>query len=203
MGTGQLTVTAATAAGAPVWVSVAVAVVGSAVIASIVGGVLTQLREAAAARRERYAAAVALLAARVEFPFRIRRRTSDDPVALTALTDRGHDLQERLADARAWITSESPALGEVYAEALAAIDTEVAPACAAAWDTGPVSTAAGMNLRHFGPRDHHRHISHFQSSTRYRFGWRRVFVPNWFVGHRMRRLAPSTDMQLFEVNRDR
>jgi hypothetical protein len=164
----------------PDWSDLAFAVISSAVVASIIGAVLNYRRDLAAVRRERYAAAVSLLAARAEYPYRIRRRTSDDLAVLAALAERGHELQERLAEARAWISSESPALGRMYAQALQRIDSEVAMSAASAWSSPPVTTAQGMNLVDFGPRNTQQHIEWFQGTTRFRFGWRRL-TPNWLV----------------------
>lgn len=58
---------------------------GSSVVGNIVTAVMTSLRASAEARRQRYAAAVELLAARIEYPYRVRRRTSNDPETLTKL----------------------------------------------------------------------------------------------------------------------
>jgi hypothetical protein len=178
--TGQLTSAAAGAGGTPLWLSLGVAVIGSSVLAAVVGGVLTRLRETAAARRDRYAEAVTLLAARAEYPYRIRRRTSDDAAVLKELAEHGHDLQEKLAKARAWATSESPTLGAVYATTLERIDAEVSVCCRDAWTAPPVTSAAGMNLNGFGPRAHQKHIDHFQRCTKYRFGARRL-MPHWWL----------------------
>jgi hypothetical protein len=55
------------------------------------------LRDAAAKRRDGYASAMKALVARTEFPYRVRRRSSDSPETLTALTQLGNDIQEQLA----------------------------------------------------------------------------------------------------------
>src|SRR5690349_14433320 len=81
----------------------ALAVLGSSVVAGLIGTLLGNTRANAAARRERYAQAVRTLVAWAEYPYRIRRRTSDDATALSALAERGHTLQEQLAESRAWI----------------------------------------------------------------------------------------------------
>jgi hypothetical protein len=178
--TVQLTAAAAGAGETPLWVTLVLAAVGSSVFAAVAGGVLTRLRETAAARRDRYAEAVALLAARAEYPYRIRRRTSDDSGVLKELAEHGHELQEKLAKARAWITSESAILGAAYATILNRIDAEVAASCRDAWNAPPVASAADMNLNGFGPREHQKHIDHFQRCTKYRFGLRRL-MPHWWL----------------------
>ncbi|WP_344013609.1 hypothetical protein [Streptomyces thermospinosisporus] len=87
-------------------------VLGSSVVAGALGHILTGLRAGATVRRDRYAAAVKVLVARIEYPYRIRRRTSDDPEVLSTLAITGHDLQETLAESRAWIATESTVLSE-------------------------------------------------------------------------------------------
>src|SRR4051794_25186091 len=79
-----------------VWVVIALALLGSSVVAGLITSVLGNLRAAATARREGYANAVRSLIARGEYPYRVRRRVSDDADVLAALVSRGHDLQEQL-----------------------------------------------------------------------------------------------------------
>ncbi len=180
MGPGILS--AATAAGstldAPAWITILVAVIGSAVFGNIIVAVIARLRETTEVRRDRYAHATQLLVARIEFPYRIRRRTSDEPETLSALANRGHELQEQLAEARAWITSESPALGDLYGQVLSAIDALARPAAADAWRARPVTKAADMNVGEFGPMRCQPLVDIFQCSVRYRFGWHRTVMSN-------------------------
>jgi len=170
---------------APAWVTILVAVIGSAVLGNIIVAVIARLRETAEARRDRYAHATQLLVARIEFPYRIRRRTSDEPGTLSALADRGHELQERLAEARAWITSESPALGDLYGQVLASIDALARPAAADAWRAKPVTKATEMNVGEFGPRGCQPFVDFFQCSVQYRFGWHRMVMSNKRIAARI------------------
>src|SRR5689334_11526316 len=127
---------AGTAAAAPanddtstsVWLLVVITLLGSSVLAGLITSVLGNLRAAATARREGYANAVRSLIARGEYPYRVRRRVSDDADVLSALVERGHDLQEQLAACRTWIASEHRVLGRLFEAALAAIDTTAGPA---------------------------------------------------------------------------
>jgi hypothetical protein len=173
------------------WAAIVVAIIGSGLAGTVVGGLLTQRRELAAARRERYAAASRLLAARVEYPYRIRRRTSDAAETLDALAARGHDLQEQLADAHAWVTAECDDLGDLYASTLKCIDEQVASACQQAWQAKPVTTAAGMNVGDFGPRGCQALITRFECSTAWRFGWRRV-TPRSLLRRRLGTSEPQS-----------
>jgi hypothetical protein len=163
-----------------------VALLGSSVVAGLIGTVLANLRATAAVRRDRYALAVRALIARVEYPYRIRRRTGDDPATLAALAERGNDLQERLAESRAWVAAENRVLAEVYNECLAAVDAPVKRACTAAWTAGPVTSAAGMNLVGFGPGDQQAIVSRLECAIAYRFGWRRL-LPAAILRTRLRR----------------
>jgi hypothetical protein len=158
-------------------ITILLVLLGSTVVAAILTHALTGLRAGAAARRDRYAQAVKLLVARLEYPYRIRRRTSDDPETLTALAAAGHDLQERLAEMRAWITAESRLLGEVFDHCLNTLDASVKQACQDAWDSPPISAAAEMNLNDFGPGKQQHAITLMERAIAYRFGARRLLPP--------------------------
>src|SRR4051812_39951649 len=75
---------------------------------------LARWGDASARRREGYASATRELVAWSEYPFRIRRRTSDDPAVLTALADRGHLHQEALRYRETWILSENRWVAGVF-----------------------------------------------------------------------------------------
>lgn len=162
-----------------VWGVIALTVLGSSVIAGLITSVLGNLRAAATARREGYANAVRLLIARGEYPYRVRRRVSDDPDVLAALVSRGHDLQEQLASCRTWVNSEHRSLGDLFEKALADIDASVKQATVEAWKTAPITTASGMNLNGWGPGDQWSHLAPLERAIAYRFGWRRL-VPRKF-----------------------
>src|SRR5689334_11751644 len=168
---------AGTAAAAPandnnstsVWLLVAIALLGSSVLAGLVTSVLGNLRAAATARREGYANAVRSLIARGEYPYRVRRRVSDDAEVLAALVERGHDLQEQLAACRTWVGSEHRVMGTIFEAALAAIDVTVGPATADAWNQPPILTATGMNLEGWGPGDQWPHVGQLERAITFRF----------------------------------
>jgi hypothetical protein len=160
-----------------VWVVVALALLGSSVVAGLITSVLGNLRAAATARREGYANAVRSLIARAEYPYRVRRRVSDDPDVLAGLVVRGHDLQEQLAACRTWVASEHRVLGAMFEKALADIDATVKQATGDAWNEAPTTTAAGMNLNGWGPGDQWPHLVALERAIAYRFGWRRLLPP--------------------------
>jgi hypothetical protein len=146
----------------------------SSVIANIVTAAMTSLRASAEIRRQRYAAAVELLAARIEFPYRIRRRTSDEPQTLTKLADIGHDLQQQLAQSRAWVTAENAVMGEVFDACIAALDEPFKNASRDAWDSDAVTGPKQMNLNGFGMGEQQHVLASMQRALVYRFGWRRL-----------------------------
>lgn len=149
-------------------------VLGSSVLTAILSRILDRSAAAAQARREGYVRAVRVLVARHEFPYRIRRRVSDEPAVLTELAKLGHDLQIDLAAARVWVASESPRLGKLYGSVIARIDASVGPACKAAWESDPVTESRKMNLEGWGPSSSNDLITHFQNAVAWRFGLRRL-----------------------------
>lgn len=173
-----MTVSPMLATGISVWTSVVIPIVvaaATAVITALVTMVVTRANAAANLRRDRYAQAVQSLVAWVEFPYRVRRRTDDSPETLSTLASLGHDLQERLACHQAWIGTEHPALARTYEQTRSAINEVVGPAVAEAWDTPPVTSAAGMNLGTWGTAPAAKAlIAELQRAVEVRFGARRV-----------------------------
>jgi hypothetical protein len=114
------------------------------------------------------------LAAWCELPYRVRRRTSNSPEVLTALADRGHDLQEQLARHRSWVTIESRRAGDVLDAVLKDINRQVTPALQDAWLQPPVTAPEDMNLAGWGPGSCQEPLHRFQKEVAWRFGLRRV-----------------------------
>lgn len=161
--------------------TIALSILGSSVVAGLIGAILGNTRANATARRERYAQAVRTLVAWAEYPYRIRRRTTDEAATLTALADRGHSLQEQLAESRAWIAAESRAMSEVFDGCLREITALVGPACGTAWQEAPIATSAEMNLGDFGPRGIDRIVARMECAVIYRFGLRRLMWRRWVI----------------------
>jgi hypothetical protein len=143
-------------------------------------------------RRDAYAAAVKTLVGWAEYPYRIRRRTSDDPGELARLVGIGHDLQEQLRCHQTWIATESHRVAGIYREALEVITAQVAPACNDAWASPPITTSADMNLGDWGPRDILPSILRVQGAIAGRFGWRRVTSLLGFPRSSTRIALPTT-----------
>jgi hypothetical protein len=173
--------------------TIALSVLGSSLVAGVVSSVLGNARANATARRERYAEVVRCLVAWAEYPYRTRRRTTDDPATLTALADRGHTLQEQLAESRAWVAAESRALSEIFDRCLRDLTALVGPACAAAWQEPPITTSEGMNLGDFGPRGVEPIVARMECAIIYRFGVRRLMWRGWILqALRRRQLRGAT-----------
>lgn len=148
-----------------------VLLLGSSVVASAAGA----LRASAADRRREYTAAARSLTAWAEYPYRIRRKTSSTPEALSALVDQGHTLQETLADRSAWCAAEHPLLGRVFEHLRAELSASVGPAIETAWKADPVTTGEGMVLgaSFVVGADTTKVRACFSDCVRERFGWRR------------------------------
>ena len=146
-------------------------------VATVVGAiatmVVTRASEASNRRRDRYSQALRTLVAWIEYPYRVRRRTDDDPATLTALADHGHELQERLAYHQARIATDHPNLARAYAGTRAMIDAVVGPAISEAWESNPVTKPTDMNLNGWGPGEEcKREITNLQNEIQYCFGFR-------------------------------
>jgi hypothetical protein len=168
----------ASAAGSnPPWTAVAVTILGSTVLATLVTAVVTGLRSSSAARREGYASAVEAVVAWFEFPYRVRRRTSDTPDALGGLASVGHDLQQRLAGRLAWVAAENNVLSDVFDTVLDAARPRVSTSLTEAWNTAAVSAAREMNVSPFGPGDLRPELVGLHRAIAFRFGLRRLLPP--------------------------
>lgn len=122
-----------------------------ALVTLVATTMIKQQSEARARRRDRYAQAVAVLVAWIEYPYRIRRRTSDMPEVLSALAAVGHDLQQELARSRAWVEAEDAVVADVYRSVTATLVAAIGPACSEAWESPPVAVPSEMNLKGWGP----------------------------------------------------
>jgi hypothetical protein len=125
-------------------------------------------------RRETYAAAVQALYAWAEYPYRIRRRTSDTAEELSKLADRGHDLQEKIRWYETWISAECYWLGCMFSRVDLEIGQHIGPSASDAWRTPPITEANDMVLGGWGPADCSAEIKKFQGAVAWRFGIRRM-----------------------------
>jgi hypothetical protein len=148
----------------------ALATVGAAAVTFV----FARLGEAAARRRDGYARASRALVALAEYPYRIRRRTSDSPEALANLADRGSELQEELRCCDTWVRCENPRMGQVWDEVLADLRAATGPASNEAWEMPPVSKAADMNIGPWGPQGVEAKLERFENAAAWRFGGRRM-----------------------------
>ena len=149
------------------------AIVGP-IVGALLGASATRWAEARNDRRQRYADAVRLLVRWSEYPYRIRRRTSNDPGALTRLAEVGHDLQEQLQCHRTWVQAENSRVGSIYSEAILTIKGRTAPWTTEAWQCEPVSDGAGMVLSGWGPGSIEDLLAKLDDAIAARFGWRRL-----------------------------
>jgi hypothetical protein len=154
--------------------SVAVALLG--LLSGLLLALVNRRVETRARRREAYAAAMQILVEWIEYPYRIRRRTSDDPLELHRLADIGHDIQQRLRYHQTWIRLEHAPTGKLYAEVLRAISSRIGEACKDAWNQPPIDAAQGMNLGNWGPGPMRAELSLLEQAITGRFG-RLRFLP--------------------------
>lgn len=126
-------------------------------------------------RRERYAAAAATLAAWIEVPFIIRRRTSNDVETLTRIVEHVQRLQHQLNVDHADFRSDCDWLADQRAYAQGIIQRECSSYINEAWNSPPIKTTSDLVLGDWGPQDQRRHVEAFVSQLKWRFGFR------WFL----------------------
>ena len=168
-----------------VGVPITVAIIGLAatLAAAAISFALGRWGDAASRRREGYAAATRELVAWAEYPYRIKRRTSDTPADLTHLADIGHTHQEALRYRGTWISSENRWVGKVFGEVRADLGAALGPACNDAWDSAPITKAKDMTLAGWGPGGVEAHLARFEKAIEFRFGWRRLAgLVRWHPG---------------------
>jgi hypothetical protein len=141
----------------------------------LVTAVFTRRADAVSKRRDAYAGATEALVRWIEYPYRVRRRTSDDVETLDRLASLGHDLQEQLACHQTWVTTECAWVGDIYKQVLDGIRTPCKAALKEAWDAEPVTAGGGMNLNGFGPGDLDAWVQVMNTAVGYRFGLGRIW----------------------------
>lgn len=169
---------AATTSATPSWTILVTLVLSSSVVGGLISAGLGSLRSSAEARREGYAETSRVLIARVEFAYRVRRRTSDDPAVLAELSRIGSDIQERLAAQRGWVAGESRTMAMILDDVCSNVSAESGQWTSDAWKCAPVTVPEQMNLGDWGQKSAEQALNRFRSATGYRFGVRR-FVPPW------------------------
>lgn len=150
---------------------------GTATIALLTAAISSSMRriaESAERRRRGYEDAVHALIAWTEFPYRIRRRTSDLSSCLDSLSNRGHDIQEELVRHRTWIRSENVILADAFDAVLDAVRPKIHRMCHTAWSSSPVTTGKEMNVGSLGPNGFDTVINQFLVLVSTRFWFRRI-----------------------------
>ncbi len=159
-------------AATPAYYTILLAVLS--IVGALFGAALGRWADARNRRREQYADAVRVLVRWFEYPFRIRRRTSDDASELRRLAEMGHDLQEQLQCHRTWVESESSWVGVIYTEAVAEIRRRTGPSIQAAWAEPRVLKPEEMVLEGWGPDGIEDLLTSLNAAIACRFGWGRA-----------------------------
>lgn len=184
--------TAQAAAGGWDWLQNA-SVVGAAI--GLVGVIVTMWVNSLIARRrqrrERYAAMAATLAAWIEVPFMIRRRTSNDKATIDRIVTHIQGLQHQLNVDHAELRSDCRWLAKCRDEAQRAIQAAAKPHIDQAWNLPPISSTSELVIGGWGPTDARWSVEAFVDHLRWRFGWRWMLNPvrrvaNWAARLRRR-----------------
>lgn len=140
-----------TAAQTAIVVVAVIAVLGSAITASV-----TYLLSQRAARRERaakdFAEALSAVEDYAELPYRIRRRPGT-PEARHQLTEEASRIQSRMAYHHALLQIEAPEVADEYRLLVRAVRSQAGRQMREAWREPVAGTDAGMNLTAGYPRE--------------------------------------------------
>lgn len=126
--------------------TIAVALVTSSFVAAVANVLLGQWAISRQYRRDRYADIVGTLVARLELPYRIRRRTDDNAATLQELAERFHSNQEKLVADETWVAADSESVFTAWKSARAKLDPWFLEQSRQAWMQPPVAAGTHMNL---------------------------------------------------------
>lgn len=157
----------------PLWVTLAVGIAGGT--ATLLVAMAGAWAKTNAARRRTYAEAVRAVIAWAEYPYQVRRRTSDGVEELARLRDLGHRLQGDLEYHRALLAAESPTLGNLYGEIVAGVKGACGDWIADAWAQPPIQKPTEMVLGDWGPGSFVAEVDRLRVTIGRRFGWRRFW----------------------------
>lgn len=158
----------------PLWATILVGVAGAG--AALLVALAGRISEERNRRRDLYAEAVKTLIAWTEYPFQVRRRTSDEPDELRRLVDRGHDLQEGLAYHETWLAADKAFLGDLYGDVVARVKERTHDPIADAWTGPPRDSPTKMNLGDWWTPDFTEELDTLRGAIANRFGWRRLLA---------------------------
>jgi len=181
-----------------VGVPLLIAIIGliGAIAAAAISIFMSRWNENTARRRDGYATATKELVAWAEYPYRIRRRTSDAPDVLAELVTCGHNLQEALRYRQTWIATENAWVATVFSEVRADITCGAGAAAKDAWSNNATSSPADMNLNGWTIHGIDDHLGRLENAIRFRFGWRRVISSiGWHPGAMARPATASFTSQ--------
>lgn len=132
------------------------AIAFGSVIGALTSGLVTYLfqhrHESRKLRREGYGEAIAALYAWHEYPFQIRRRTSNSPETLDRLVQLGNENQQRIARSLAWIALDNDISYHQYQKLVEQVKNIVAKYIKEAWRLPPILDSVDINLGSWGPK---------------------------------------------------
>jgi len=147
-------------------------------VSSVAVAVTPRRLEAREQIRQRYAATTEVLASWIELPYRIARRTSDQPGTLQQLAETAHDLQERTANTQAWVAADSRTLGYLYVRVVTVVRDKSGTAAHESWARPHVATPEGMNVGQLVSEQHELDelLTAWTCLAGIRIGWSRLLL---------------------------
>lgn len=143
----------------------ALAIAIGSVIGALTSGLVTYLfqhrHESRKLRREGYGEAIAALYAWYEYPFQIRRRTSNSPETLDRLVQLGNENQQRIARSLAWMALDNNTSYLQYQKLVKKVKNIVAKYIKEAWKLPPVLDSVDINLGSWGPKSINNIVKNF------------------------------------------
>lgn len=127
-------------------IAAAVAAAGSLAL-WVLNAWFTDRRENIARQRDTFSKAFAVSVAYQEFPYVVRRRRHDEPEKeRLRISDQLRHLQQELAYYAAWISTESPSVGQKYEDLISAVREVAGGYIRDAWASTAAQTDSEMNI---------------------------------------------------------
>jgi hypothetical protein len=160
-----------TSSSVPSWIGPVLA----ALVAAGLGFIFAQRQKQLEMKREACAKALSDALAWLELPYRIRRRSSDDPNTRTVIVDRIHSLQEALIFHDSWLLLTVPSAVNPYRRLVSKVKAVCLEPMRSAWNAPAINSGAQMNIGSLGIQPVVDEVTAFVDAVRTELRWWHLF----------------------------